>query len=219
MLSITKVPPESHDLTVTDSHHVPFAQLDVVSQVKRAFTGHPLAALLGFGFGGLVPLITFITIRAPDGVDARPVLWLIAGGGLIYSAATVFTWAQTVFGSWLKAGAFVCLTESAMALERTAWIAYTVLALLILVNGVAASIALQIRPDGASDAAVQSLGLAAPSVVVNVQQANVAAPRQRTAQASRSDAQRREGDARRSREYRARKRHEMASQTVTPEDK
>lgn len=211
MLSILQVPQERTALAVTDS--AAFMEFDVVSQVTAAFTGHPLAALLGFAFGGMIPVITFWTIHAPDGVDSRPVLWVIAAGGLLYSAATVFDWARTVFGSWIKAGAFVCLTESAMALEHTAWIAYSVLGLLVLVNGVAASVALQVRPDGASDAPVQSLGLQPSNVTVKVQslQQNSVTERRRSSRAK-SDAQRK-ADAERSRRYRARQRDAAASQT------
>lgn len=220
MLSIIQIPQDSsHDLTVNDDH-----ALSPIGEIESAFRAENwLALLLGGLIGSFIPIASWTIIgEIVRGGDWR--LWFLAGGGMTFSVLSVAKWANTAFGggagttlaSAMKAAGFCALLDGSMAFSHVRELSLAALALLVIVNTICCTTSLQpsrTRECETSPPAVM------PSVVVNVAQQNVTTPRQRTAQASRSDAQRREGDARRSREYRARKRHEMASQTVTPEDK
>jgi len=217
MLSIIKVPPvpEHHALTLTRDE---FAELSVVDQLRRAFSpGHRLGALIGTLVGSFVPLASYVLIHGEAALKSWLVVLVL--GSLIFSALSVYQWAAAAFQSGLKAAGFCVLVEGTMALSRTEWLGLTALGLLVIVNVISCAVALQVGPDGASDAAVQSLGLTSPSVTVNVanvqQNAITPAPRQSTGRQSRTDAERKAADAKRAREYRERKKHNaVASQTA-----
>ncbi len=218
MLSITTVPPvsEHHALSLTRDE---FAVLSPVEQLRRAFgPGHRLGAVIGALIGGFVPVASYEIVHAE--ILANKWLWALVGGALLFSALSVFGWAEAAFHSGLKAAGFCVLAEGTMVLTRNQWLGLSALGLLVLINVCSCSCALQVRPDSivTSDTGIQSLGLHSPSVTVNVQalqqNAVTPAPRQHTRRPSRSkdDAERKAEAARRAREYRKRRRDAQASQ-------
>jgi hypothetical protein len=162
--------------------------------------------------GGIIPGFTWTIIHFE--AAATPALWILAGGGLLYSSIAVFEWATAAFGNPFKSVGFVVLLEGALAFSHVWAVSLSALGLLVFINAVAAACRLQVRPDGASDAAVQSLGLTAPSVTVNIANQQNVTP----ARSSRTDAEHKAAAARRSRQYRARKKRDaialLASQTA-----
>lgn len=215
MLSIsTPLVSERHALSLTRDEYLGLA---IIDQLRVAFRpGHRLAALTGLVLGGIIPGITWTIVHFE--VTATPALWILAGGGLLYSAITVFDWVTATFGNSFKSTGFVVLLEGALAFSHILAVSLTVLGVLVFINGVSAACALQVRPDSTvtSDTAVQSLGLLhPPSVTVNIAHQNITTP-ERTPSRPNDDA-RRAASAKRAREYRKRKRNAIASQRVTVE--
>jgi len=212
MLSITQIPPVTeHALSLTAGE---FEALTVTEQFKRSFSpGNRLGLLIGTAIGGFVPTASYVLVHGEAALKSWLVVLVL--GALIFSALSVYQWAHAAFQSGLKAAGFCILTEGTMVLSHTQWLALAALAILILINVCSCSCALQIGQQADRDvmpvpsAATPSV---TPSLVVNVAQQNVTAPRQRT---SRTDAERKAADARRARQYRARKKsHAIASQTA-----
>lgn len=113
--------------------------LGVVSQVKRAFSPrHRLASVIGLLVGGFVPIAVYQVshgelaplTRAP----ASWVPWAITGAGLVYSAHTVYTWAQMALGKPLKAVGYVVLLEGTMVGSRSPWLSFVALGYLVAIN-------------------------------------------------------------------------------------
>ena len=99
-----------------------------------------------------------------------------------------------------------------MVLNHTEWLALAALAMLIGINVFSCACALQIGNDTEKDVYTAATPSIQPSVTVNVQQANVTT---RGRQSRSKDAERKAADARRAREYRARKKsHAIASQPL-----
>jgi len=124
--------------------------LGVVRQVRLAFRpGARLATTIGFLLGGFVPVAVFVLCHADAlaslGETQRYRLWSLVAGGLIYSAKTVFEWARLAFTSAIKSVGFCVLLEGVMVTSTTAWLAYTALAYLVCVNGIATGCALSVR--------------------------------------------------------------------------
>lgn len=109
----------------------------VVASIKTAV--HPrnrVATVAGAILGGFVPLATY-TIAHFDARTA-PMLWALVGGGLLYSATTMFDWGKQAFRSTWKSLGFVVLLEGTMTFAHTMWLAYLALGLLVGVNAIAA---------------------------------------------------------------------------------
>lgn len=115
-----------------------------VDQVRRAFApARRLSAALGFILGGFVPVATFTLVHAA--VATHPALWLLVAGGLLYSALSVFGWAQLTFESTAKALGFVLLTEGVLTFAPVLALSIAALLILVSINGISATVALQTR--------------------------------------------------------------------------
>jgi hypothetical protein len=121
-----------------------FDRLTVIHQVKRAFLpGARLAGFIGLVIGGFVPVATWTIVHLE--VAAMPALWLLVGGGLLYSALTVFQWGQAAFGNAFKASGFCVLLEGILTFGHTRALSLAALAVLVFINAVSAACALQVR--------------------------------------------------------------------------
>jgi hypothetical protein len=111
----------------------------VVSQVRRAFApGNRLAAAVGLLLGGFVPLAVYVVAHGESGEFAgHERAWALVGGGLVYSATTVYQWAKLAFTSAFKSVGFCVLLEGVMVTSTTHWLALAALGYLIAINGVA----------------------------------------------------------------------------------
>ncbi len=209
MLSITTIPQPvtEHATSITFSE---FENLSIIGQLKQSFApGARLAAFTGLILGGIIPGFTWTIVHFE--VAVTPALWVLVAGGLLYSSIAVFEWATAAFGNPFKSVGFVVLLEGALAFSRIWAVSLSALGVLVFINAVAAACRLQVSPEHDSYPSVTPLP---PSVQVNVMQQNVTPP-ERTASRtkSRTDASRKAADARRAREYRARRK--QASQTAT----
>lgn len=111
--------------------------LSIVDQVRTAtFRQNRLATVMGFLLGSTIPLCTYWI--AHHETNDRPMMWLLAAGGLIYSAKTVFDWASVAFKHPAKALGFVVLLEGVMTFSATPWLGWLCLILLMAINGVSA---------------------------------------------------------------------------------
>jgi hypothetical protein len=120
--------------SVTDAR-----ELGVVDQVRVACRArHRLAGAVGLAVGGVIPVFTYLVAHRATSAWSLPAL--LALGGLIFSAPTVFDWARAALASTWKALGFVVLLEGVMVTAHTldlAWIGYVALAYLVLINAVA----------------------------------------------------------------------------------
>lgn len=112
---------------------------NVVDQVKAAFKC-PVAATIGFLFGAAIPAGVFRTVHWD--LHTNQLLWLVVIGGLAVSAKTVYEWSVEAFRCRVKAIGFVLVLETMMVMTPSVWLGCSFLALLILVNGISASVAL-----------------------------------------------------------------------------
>lgn len=78
-----------------------------------------------------------------------PVNGAYAGGGLLYSAPTVYQWMVRAVGSRVKALGFVVLLEGILVAVQSDLLAYAALALLVAINSVATAtrLALGVKKD------------------------------------------------------------------------
>ena len=114
----------------------------IVGQIQDTFrAGERLSAALGLVTGAFAPTGVFAITHsclteAP--LHTQPLAW-IAGGGLVFSAMTVVTWANTMFRNPIKAFGWTLLIEGIMtfAPDHLAWLSYACLGLLVFVNAVA----------------------------------------------------------------------------------
>jgi hypothetical protein len=96
--------------------------------------------VLGFALGGFIPVATYVVSHYENpGWDVGA---LIVGGGLLFSARTVFLWSRMAFGGVIKALGFVVLLEGVMVTSETRWLALAALGYLVCINGVATACAL-----------------------------------------------------------------------------
>jgi hypothetical protein len=108
----------------------------IVDMVRSAsHKKNRVAMVAGFILGGWVPVVTYLVSHRH--VQELPILWLLVGAGLTYSAMTVFSWAKIAFRHPLKALGFVVLLEGAMTFVPDQWIGLPSLSLLVLINGLA----------------------------------------------------------------------------------
>ena len=90
-------------------------RLTVVEQVKHAFKpGGRIAALIGLIMGGCAPAFTFgvVHFALPFHRELSIILWLIVGGGPLFSAPKVFKWFLSAMGSKLEALGAVMFLEA-----------------------------------------------------------------------------------------------------------
>jgi hypothetical protein len=113
----------------------------VVAQVRKAFEPkNRLATILGFMLGGIVPLASFAVAHYEIHRDAALYSQLptyLVGGGLLYSAKTVWAWGRMAFQNAWKASGFVVLLEGVMVASHLQWLSFAALGYLILINGIA----------------------------------------------------------------------------------
>lgn len=129
----------------TDS---PTNTTNVMGEMRAAWANKP-AFLVGAALGGLVPSAAYSL--AHFGLDSslplssQPITVAMIGGALVFSAKTVYQWAETAFnGDWLKALGFVVLVEGVMtfAPPQLFWLSCIALAYLVAINAVATGCAL-----------------------------------------------------------------------------
>ena len=121
-----------------------FERLTVIHQVRRAFSpGARLAGFIGLVIGGFIPVATWTVVHFE--VSARRALWLLVAGGLLYSALTVFQWAQAAFGNRWKALGFCVLLEGILTFGQNRALSLAALTVLVFINAVSAACALQVR--------------------------------------------------------------------------
>jgi hypothetical protein len=104
-----------------------------------------LAAVVGLGLGGFVPVATFEVSHRAAELASLPAL--LAFGGLAFSAPTVYGWARAALGSSLKAGGFVVLLEGVMVSAGSlglAWLGWAALGYLVAINATATATRLAI---------------------------------------------------------------------------
>jgi hypothetical protein len=98
-----------------------------------------IATAIGFVFGGMIPIATFLEAHRLD--EHRPLHHQVGAylvlGGLAYSAKTVFAWARRAFNDRVKAAGFVLLLEGVMVTSHVPALPYVLLALLVAINGIA----------------------------------------------------------------------------------
>jgi len=207
VLSIIQIPQEPSRAAITASE---YEGLSVVTQFKRSFSeGNRLGLLIGMCIGSFVPLASYVIVHYE--VITSPWMWVLVFAALLFSATSVFNWAQAAFHSGIKGAGFCVLTEGVMVLSHTEWLALAALALLVIINVCSCSCALQVGKQADPDASMPVV----PSVTVNVQQNNVTTPASPRQSTGRTDEERKAADARRARQYRARrKRDAIASLSV-----
>jgi hypothetical protein len=111
----------------------------IVDIVWQTFTGSKVAAIIGFSFGGFVP-VGIYTICHHELTDVYSFLGLIALGGLVYSATTVYQWAKLLFKNPFKAVGFTLLLEGIMVFSHITWLSVIALCYLVFINGVAGAV-------------------------------------------------------------------------------
>lgn len=116
-------------------------RLGVVDQVVLAVhSRNRLASALGFVAGGVVPIATYLEahydLDPAQGIYSQLTSYLVLGG-LVFSAKTVFTWAQRAFHDAWKAAGFVVLLEGVMITSSVPVLPFVLLAILVAVNGIA----------------------------------------------------------------------------------
>lgn len=111
---------------------------NLTDQLLYAFRrGNRLFAIGGLLVGGFIPLGSYTLIHQE--VAARPYLWALVAGGLLYSSTSVFLWADSYFHSKLKAVGFVVLLEGILTLSSVEWLSIAGLAILMSLNAVTAA--------------------------------------------------------------------------------
>jgi hypothetical protein len=115
--------------------HMNNTHVPVINQIKLSLLrSNRMAFTIGTLLGGLVPFVTFML--AHYYVTANPVLWLLVGGGLLFSAMTVFQWGRMAFGNGWKSAGFVLLLEGVMTFTDI-YLAGLALATLVFINATA----------------------------------------------------------------------------------
>lgn len=121
-----------------------FRGMTAIEQMRQAFRSENwLSAALGLFMGGLVPIAVYALVH--NEVIYHPWYWLMAMGGLAYSAISVYHWAESAFHMRIKAVGFVLLLEGTVTFSKETWLGLTGLAFLVLINGVSAAVALQAK--------------------------------------------------------------------------
>lgn len=125
-----------------------FAQLTVVQQIRQAFLRNGrLAAFIGLWLGSSIPAMTFGLVHfiLPYYPEWRIVDWVIAVGGLVYSAPKVYRWGASAWGSKVEAAGMVLLLEGIMTFVPGLVLPSIALVEIVFVNAVYSACRLQIR--------------------------------------------------------------------------
>jgi hypothetical protein len=116
---------------------------EILNQALAAFRrGNRLNWLVSFILAGFVPAASYTIVHVE--VTVRPMMWVLVGGGLLYSAFSVYTWGCRKFGDPRKAFGFVVLLEGILTFCRIGWLSLTGLAILMIVNAMAAVVPAEI---------------------------------------------------------------------------
>lgn len=120
------------------------ARMGAVQQMVQAFSsGNRLSAAMGITLGAFVPVAVYALVH--NEVAGLPWLWVMVVGGLTYSATSVYAWARQAFHYRLKALGFVFLLEGTVTFATEHWLSGAGLAILVIINGVSAAVALQAK--------------------------------------------------------------------------
>jgi len=120
--------------------------LGVVDQVRLASQrGNRLATFLGSLLGGFVPLATYVVSHQE--LDFTLPIWtqpkaLLALGGLLYSAITVYRWGRMAFDGAVRALGFTVLLEGVMVFSSVGWLSHAALVYLIAINAISTGVTL-----------------------------------------------------------------------------
>ncbi len=127
-------------------------RLGVIDQIRRSFErGSRLATFSGMILGGFVPVGSFVVCHyeLPHAEGWRRVALLtLIGGGLLFSAKSVWQWSAAAFADPWKASGFVVLLEGIMVISGTRGLSFAALGLLVAINGIATGVIL--GKDGAA---------------------------------------------------------------------
>jgi len=130
-----------------------FERLTVVQQVRHAFRpGSRIAAWIGLVMGGCAPMFTFGVVHfvLPHHPERSIILWVIAVGGLLFSAPKVYRWGLSAWGSKVEAVGAVMFLEGVMTFVPSFYLPMAALTILIFVNGTYSACRLQIRKQPAA---------------------------------------------------------------------
>jgi hypothetical protein len=122
----------------------------VIAQTRFALRPRGrLGFVVGLLLGSFVPVATYVTTH--DEIDFTLALYsqwavLIALGGLLFSAVTMYRWGKQAFHSTPKALGFVVLLEGVMVTAHTHWLALAALGVLSAINGVSTACNLEKAP-------------------------------------------------------------------------
>lgn len=120
--------------------------LGVIGQIRRSFQqGSRLATVTGLILGGFVPVGSFVVCHSElPHVEGwrRLALVILIGGGLLFSAKSVWQWSAAAFGDRWKASGFVVLLEGIMVISSTRGLSFAALGLLVAINGIATGVIL-----------------------------------------------------------------------------
>lgn len=112
--------------------------ISILDQLEQAtHKKNRLAFAFAAPLAGIIPFFSWWLIHFE--VSQNPLLWLVAIGGLIYSAITVFSWGKTAFQSGIKSFGFVLLLEGILTFSVTLWVSIVSLGFLIVINAIATS--------------------------------------------------------------------------------
>jgi hypothetical protein len=129
--------------------------LDVVGQIREAFSRGPLATAFGALLGGGVPvgvyrMAHFELATLPTWWDLRALKAIIVLGGLLFSATTVWKWGRLAFRSPVKATGFVLILEGVMTFSSDAVLSLGALGYLVVINAVATACTIALADRGAA---------------------------------------------------------------------
>jgi hypothetical protein len=122
----------------------------VIAQTRFALRPRGrLGFVVGLLLGSFVPVATYVTTHSE--IDLAQALYLqpavlIALGGLLFSAVTMYRWGIQAFHSKPKALGFVVLLEGVMVTAHTHPLALAALVLLSAINGVSTACNLEKAP-------------------------------------------------------------------------
>ena len=123
--------------------------LDVVGQVREAFSRGPLATVFGALLGGGVPVgvyrMAHFELRADWWGDPKSIIVL---GGLLFSSVKVWTWARMAFRSPYLATGFVMLAEGISVCSDQACLSLGALAYLATINSISTACTIALADRG-----------------------------------------------------------------------
>jgi len=113
------------------------SKIGVVDSFKLAFRKkNRTAFLLGSILGGVVPCAAYEVAHFE--VKDNPYMWVIVVACLVYSAKSVFEWANVAFRNCVKAAGFCVILEGVLTFSHCTILAYVVLAILVSINAICA---------------------------------------------------------------------------------